>query len=160
MQIREMGKAVHLSVCINSARHAQEKGARVASSTEGKPEQKDAEKKKEGTNFRNAMIAATPASPVGQGRGLLDPPWPSSLSALIHDDLLAAFFPETCTRLLVPQHPCATAALPVTPSGRAARDGSHAGTVPGREKTTLQQQHHPRKTQSRSPISASQTPRT
>ena len=40
---------------------------------------KDAEKKKteEGTNLRSVMIAATLAATFVQGRGPLDPPWPS-----------------------------------------------------------------------------------
>ena len=35
------------------------------------------QQEKEGTIFRSAMIAATLAAPICQGRGPLDPPWPT-----------------------------------------------------------------------------------
>ena len=75
--------------------HVQQKGApavRPPSSTEGNAEWGDAGKKKEdGTNLRSAMIAETLTAPKGHGRGLPDPQSLLHLSALIKDDLPAAF---------------------------------------------------------------------
>ena len=66
------------------------------------------------------MVAATLAAPLGEGRGLLDPPWPSSFSALTFAALLAA--PFGSIRSAVYTRRCAffRAVLPATSRGREA----------------------------------------
>ena len=95
----------------------------------------------------NAMVAATL---VGQGRCLLNPPWPCSFSVLVFfplclprhpvglESIRKARCPPVFTSFLQPM----SKAPPATSRGRAALDGSKAGVVPGR-RTTPQRPFHP-----------------
>ena len=56
------------------------------------PKRKEEEEKTSmcALKFRNALVAATLAALLDQDSGLLNPPWPSSLSVLIFAALLVA----------------------------------------------------------------------
>ena len=123
------------------------------------------EKEGEGTStcslkFQLLFEDGCDAALVGQGRGLLDPPLPSSFSVLVFASLLArplicletiqsARCPRVCTRRAAP---------PATSRGRPALDGSKAGVALGRDGTTPQRPFRPCRIQSRYPMSARRRP--
>ena len=87
MQIKTNDQAAHLPVFVDFCEiHTAERSARSEAAEEHRRKRREKKEEEETSTcvlkFRNAMVAATLAALMFQGRGLLDPPWPSSLSAL------------------------------------------------------------------------------